>query len=166
MCLVVRNTFGPILGLTNTIKNGVTKKIFFLNVYSALYNIHCTLRCMLYKVDFVVLNHLVNPTSTWSLKNQIEKWNFERFKRPDSNLAYRLFVRCFWSWCTLIFPHFSSKTTRPGPARPKNEEEKSSFPLRLVKNIDFEIFTQKKRMILVVKSSKKLVNSMLRWFVL
>ena len=56
------------------------------------------------------------------LNFQIEKWNFERFKRPDSNLAYRLFVRCFWSWCTLIFPHFSSKATRPGPARPHNSQ--------------------------------------------
>ena len=83
----------------------------------------------------------------------------------------------------LFFLHFSSKTTRPD--RGENDEEKSSFLLRLAKNIDLDIFTQKthdasrkiikkvgqfyvtlicssnlrkNRMILVVKSSKTYVT--------
>ena len=53
--------------------------------------------------------------------------------------------------------------TRPGPARPvrqKNEEEKSSFPLRLVKNIDFEIFTQKTH-----DSSRKIIKKVGQFYV-
>ena len=70
------------------------------------------------------------------------------FIRPDLNFAYRLYVRCFWSLCALIFLKFCSKTTRPGPPRPgpsdeKMKKKKPSFPRRLVKKIDFENFTQK-----------------------
>ena len=52
---------------------------------------------------------------------------------------------------------------RPGPARPvrqKNEEEKSSFLLRLVKNIDFEIFTQKTH-----DSSRKIIKKVGQFYV-
>ena len=65
------------------------------------------------------------------------------FIRPHLNFAYRLYVRCFWSWCALMFLNYCSKTTRPGPTDEKMKKKKPSFPRRLVKKIDFENFTQK-----------------------
>ena len=76
-------------------------------------------------------------------------------------------------FCRVFFFHFGRKTTRPDPARPsparpgparpvrqKNEEEKSSFLLRLVKNIDFEIFTQKSH-----DSSRKIIKKVGQFYV-
>ena len=60
-----------------------------------------------------------------------------------------------------LFPISAQK--RPGPARPgrpKNEEEKSNFLLRLVKNIDFEIFTQKS-----YDSSRKIIKKVGQFYV-
>ena len=51
---------------------------------------------------------------------------------------------------------------RPGPTDEKIKKKNQVSITISEKHIDFDIFTQKKRMILVVKSSKKLVNSMSR----
>ena len=59
--------------------------------------------------------------------------------------------------------YFSRLLLKNDPARPdrrENEEEKSSFPLRLVKNIDFDIFTQKTH-----DSSRKIIKKVGQFYV-
>ena len=89
------------------------------------------------------------------------------FIRPHLNFAYRLYVRCFWSWCALIFFQFLLKNDppRPAPARPgptdeKMKKKKPSFPWRLVKKIDLKNFTQK-----FVDSSRKNVKKIGQFYV-
>ena len=59
-----------------------------------------------------------------------------------------------------IFFSFWPKNDPARPVRQKNEEEKSSFLLRLVKNIDFEIFTQKTH-----DSSRKIIKKVGQFYV-
>ena len=60
----------------------------------------------------------------------------------------------------VYFSRFKLKSDLALPDRRDNEEEKSSFSLRLVKNIDFEFFTQKTH-----DSSRKIIKKVGQFYV-
>ena len=59
-------------------------------------------------------------------------WSQRRASAKSEDLrldadAYRLFVRCFWTWYTFISPDLSSKATRPCPTDEKMKKKNQVF---------------------------------------